>query len=290
MKYLAALLLALMPSLVMAQTAIVFEYDPASTLYARLYTSTSAAVAVAFTPGSGGNARYYSISQSDLTNAGLSPTTTAYAFTVFTGSPSTSASDPPVGAGVTAVPVANQVWSASLAGYTASGGTMGQALDWLKETFQSRGVFDPPALANAPAGEGGGGIVIPVNQVPVPESRTFRLAATSDGLVGDFPKGLDLNEPEVFALNFAADLATNGRIVGIDSVRIVSVDGVAAGEDEAGLTWNLDDVDDAGVDKMLAKLRLTAVEAGLYELEVKANRSPQDGGGLSKARVWFDAD
>lgn len=132
---------------------------------------------------------------------------------------------------------------------------------------------------------GGGGLTIPVNQVAVPESRTWILEATSLGLVGDFPKGLKVGDPQVFALDFRNDLAANGRVVAVEAVEIVSVDGVAAGEGEAGVTWSLAAPEDAGVDKAQGKLRLTGVEAGTYVIDVKVAYGPQDGSGEPTGRV-----
>lgn len=189
------LLAALLPSLAMAQTAIVFDYDPSATLYARLYTSSSAAAAVAFTPGTSGNTRLYTISDSALTGAGLTPASVAYPFTVFVGTPSTSASDTPVGAGVTVV----SPWSQPLASYNVSG-TMGQAVNWLKAAFASSGVFSEPALAEAPTGGGGGG-GDPVAADVVDDSRTWfatdyrarNIITVGDNFEGTFALQPDLN-------------------------------------------------------------------------------------------------
>lgn len=101
MKYALALLLALLPGLAQAADAILFEYEPSSTIYARVYTSHSAAVAAALSPGTSGNTRLYYVTDATIGAAGMTSAAAGnYPFTIFAGSPSTSASDTAIGFGV----------------------------------------------------------------------------------------------------------------------------------------------------------------------------------------------
>ena len=82
-----------------AQDAIWHEDDAGLTLYARIYTGGGTAVAVALTPGTSGNTRLYSATVATVEGAGVD-LTTELPFTVFQGTPSTSASDTARGSGV----------------------------------------------------------------------------------------------------------------------------------------------------------------------------------------------
>ena len=129
-------------------------------------------------------------------------------------------------------------------------------------------------------GGGGGGEVIPVNQIPVPLARTWVVTPTDDGLVSETTLTLKAGKSALFAIDFREDLPTNGRLKETESVAIATgtADGVAFPADLA-------DLEDAGVDKTQAKLRITGVTPGTYEIDVAAERQTADGGGSSTARV-----
>jgi hypothetical protein len=82
-----------------AQDAIWHEDDAGLTLYARIYTGSGTAVAVSLTPGTSGNTRLYKATVATVEGAGVD-LTTELPFTVFQGTPSTSASDTARGSGV----------------------------------------------------------------------------------------------------------------------------------------------------------------------------------------------
>lgn len=87
--------LCLLHSAADAADAILFEGDAGQTLYARVYTSASTAVAKAFVAGTSGNTRRYAIDNSQFTL-----TDGPYVYTVFKGTPSTSATDEYVDSGI----------------------------------------------------------------------------------------------------------------------------------------------------------------------------------------------
>lgn len=132
------------------------------------------------------------------------------------------------------------------------------------------------------SGGGGGSITIPVNQVPVPLSRTWSIVRTaSTGLKGKLPLSTtESASSNLWAIDFAVDLPTNGRLTDINSVEVIS-------GDEAGLTLGEDteDADDYGVDKAMAKLRITPTTAGTYVLRVSVDYASADGGGSAVADV-----
>lgn len=103
MRYALTLLLMLACQVASAADAIVFNADPGQTLYARVYTSPSTAVAAAFTAGTSGNTRRYVIDTSAFTLANG-----VYYYTIFVGTPSTTAADTAVGYG-------EMVWGANIA-------------------------------------------------------------------------------------------------------------------------------------------------------------------------------
>lgn len=129
---------------------------------------------------------------------------------------------------------------------------------------------------------GGGGEVIPVNQIPVPLARTWVVTATEDGLASG-PLTLKAGKSALFAVDFREDLPTNGRLKETESVAI------ATGT-SGGVTFPADlaDPEDAGVDKSQSKLRITGVTPGTYEIEVSAEHQTADGGGSSTARVTLN--
>jgi hypothetical protein len=118
----------------------------------------------------------------------------------------------------------------------------------------------------------------PVSQVAVPEARTWILAPSNLGMTSDVARGLRIDEEQTFAVDFKADLPTNGKVVDIVSVEI------AAGE-AGGVT-----IDDEGwgVDRSLAKLPITAVEADEYTLRVTVEYHSADGSGTAVGLVELD--
>ena len=129
--------------------------------------------------------------------------------------------------------------------------------------------------------EGGGG-TIPVNQIPVPASRTWRIVRTSGGgLKGKVPLSTtESASASLFAIDFSVDLPTNGRLTEIDSVEITSgtADGLTFGADMTA-------ADDYGVNMALAKLRITPATAGAYTIRVTVSYDSDDGGGTSIADI-----
>lgn len=91
MRYLVSLALLLFLSLAtsaFAADAIIYVGTPSQTLYVRVYTSSSTAVAEALTAGTSGNTHRYAV---DETEFALADGT--YAYSIFSGTPSTTASD-----------------------------------------------------------------------------------------------------------------------------------------------------------------------------------------------------
>lgn len=148
--------------------------------------------------------------------------------------------------------------------------------------------FTTNALEQAPTGSGGGGgtvVEIPVNQMPVPSSRTWILQQGDATLIQTATRILPAGTTQLFAIDFYKDLAANGRLTAINSLEIITVDGVAAAVDEDGVTWSLVDAVDAGVDRSQAKVKFTGVTAASYVLEIVVQYSAEDGGGTGTARV-----
>jgi hypothetical protein len=167
--------------------------------------------------------------------------------------------------------------AAELLATAAAGGanTVGQSLAYIRAAFGASGVFSEAALAEAPTG--GGGTVIPVNQVVVPASRTWLLKQTDDGLKDEESRTMRVGETKVFAADYREDLPTNGRLSDVNSV---SIDSGTSG----GVTFASTD-NDPGVDKTQAKVSITAVTAGTYELEFDVDYQAGEGGGSSKGIV-----
>jgi len=125
--------------------------------------------------------------------------------------------------------------------------------------------------------EGGGGTVIPVNQVAVPLSRTWNLKVGGNSLVGEVPLVRPLGENQTFAISFAVDLAANGRLVSLDSISQIS-------GPLGGLVFsNVDS--DQGVDRGEAKFKVHLVSAGTYQIGCNVTYSDADGGGTSEGVV-----
>lgn len=116
----------------------------------------------------------------------------------------------------------------------------------------------------------------PVSQVPVPIVRTWRIKATSTGLIGEETRVLRVGDTRLFAADFLKDLPTNGRL--IDCAFAID-DGTAGGITFASTAT------DPGVDKTQAKVSITGVTAGDYEIAVTATYQDADGGGTSTALV-----
>jgi hypothetical protein len=122
---------------------------------------------------------------------------------------------------------------------------------------------------------GGGGITIPVNQVPVPIDRTWILKATANGLFGELPLIRVVGEEQLFAIDFRHDLPNNGRLISLDAISVVS-------GTEGGV---LIDEEDQGVDRSQAKLKLSLVTAGTYIITAQVTYDDSDGGGTSEGSV-----
>jgi hypothetical protein len=113
-------------------------------------------------------------------------------------------------------------------------------------------------------------IAIPVNQIPVPASRTWILKSTGSGLRGELPLFRSAGENQPFAVDFRNDLATNGRLLSLDSVSIVSA------TTDGGIVIS-DDEDDQGVDRSQAKIKIHCITAGTYVIELEATYDHGDG-------------
>jgi hypothetical protein len=124
-------------------------------------------------------------------------------------------------------------------------------------------------LADDIAAVSGSGVV-PVNQVPVPASRTWILKQTNDGLAGELPLIRHAGETDqVFAIDWRNDLAVNGRVISIDSVTILS-------GPNGGIT--ISNADDAtGVDRSQSKHTITLTTPGTYVIEVAATYDHGEG-------------
>jgi len=226
----------------------------AQTLYARV--SVAGDTAFNLTEGTG-----LKVGQYSATNAVIAATALPagqYTFRVFIGTAGAQA------AGDVDVGVGYFIWSGSV------------TLDGLN-VVQIEQVDATTQIANNTAG----GATIPVNQVPVPKSRTWVLKQTDDGLVGELPRAVKLGGgSKLYSIEWAIDLATNGRLIDFNSAAIQS--GTAG-----GLTFgpDVEDVDDFGVDRSQAKLRITPVTVGTYTIRVSVDRDDSDGGGTAEADV-----
>lgn len=166
--------------------------------------------------------------------------------------------------------VADAVLDEALSGHTTPG-TLGKALGDTASTVATN--LD----AKVSEAGGGGGLTIPVNQVVVPNSRTWLLKATDDGLKDEEPKTMRVGESKVFAIDFREDLPTNGRLSGVDTIAIES-------GTSGGVTF-ADSESDPGVDKTQAKVTITGVTAGTYEIECEVEYQAGAGGGTARGVV-----
>lgn len=123
---------------------------------------------------------------------------------------------------------------------------------------------------------GGGGVTIPVIQVPVPSSRTWILKQTGDGLRGELPIVRSVGENQVFAIEWRHDLGNNGRLISLDSISFTGPENGIAIED-----------DDRGVDRSACKFRLEAFLPGTYVINTQVTFDDSDGGGQSIGSVML---
>lgn len=126
-------------------------------------------------------------------------------------------------------------------------------------------------------GDGGGGTVIPVNQVVVPKARMWTLVETDSGLVDETKRTLQDGDTRVFAVDFRNALPTNGQLGEVNSVAIASgtMGGVTFASSET----------DPGVDKTQAKVSITGVTPGTYEIAVNVDIAQASGGGTETGVV-----
>jgi hypothetical protein len=131
-------------------------------------------------------------------------------------------------------------------------------------------------------GSGGGASTRPVNQVPVPMSRTWILKPVEgEGLVGEVPLTITTSDTgKLYAVEYRNDVVNNGRLLRIISVELISgsEDGIALGDD-------IEDVDFYGVDRSQAKFKITPITAGKYVFGVTAEYDGAEGGGESYGEV-----
>ena len=125
---------------------------------------------------------------------------------------------------------------------------------------------------------GSGGVVIPVNQVPVPSDRTWVLKPTSSGLRGELPITRTLVESGLaYAIDFRNDLPNNGRLTNVDAIDVIS--GPVGGVVISSIT------EDRGLDRSQAKCKIDLVMVGTYEIDCQVTYSDSDGGGTSQGTV-----
>ena len=91
----------------------------------------------------------------------------------------------------------------------------------------------------------------------MPDARVFTLKQSDDEGLTAKKKSIAIGSNPTYAVDFRNDLPANGRII------TVSEPTIATGT-EGGITF-----DEIGRDKTQAKIRLTGVEAGTYEVRVE---------------------
>lgn len=126
---------------------------------------------------------------------------------------------------------------------------------------------------------------VPVNQVPCGASRTWKLVAKGAALVGELPLFCTVDDDPVYAIDFSADLPTNGRLTDFVSIEILSAVDANGDAIEDGLEFDTDGADTFGVDKSQAKLKITAVTAGTYTLKATVEYRDADGGGTRRGKI-----
>jgi hypothetical protein len=122
-----------------------------------------------------------------------------------------------------------------------------------------------------------GGLVIPVNQVPVPLVRTWILKPSDEGLEGELPLVRTVGENQTFAVDFRNDLPNNGRLVSLDTATVVS-------GPENGIEISAVE-EDRGVDRSQAKFKINLIAVGTYVIAVQVTYEASDGGGTSEGSV-----
>ena len=113
----------------------------------------------------------------------------------------------------------------------------------------------------------------PVSQIPIPDSRTFKLRSTPKGLVGESRRAVQVGETKTFAVDFREDLAANGRIISAHAPTIKT-------GTSGGVTFGT-----PSKDKTLAKFDITGVTAGTYVLNLAVSYDSSDGGGLAEGDI-----
>jgi hypothetical protein len=131
---------------------------------------------------------------------------------------------------------------------------------------------------------GGGAVTIPVNQVAVPKSRTWDVNRTSEGLEGELTLGASIGEGEqVFAIDFAKDLPTNGRLADFLSIEPYYED--EEDEPDDPVATFADGEGELGVDKSRAIVKITPETVGTVTLKVSVQYGDQQGGAPAVAFV-----
>jgi hypothetical protein len=129
-----------------------------------------------------------------------------------------------------------------------------------------------------------GAAPIPVNQVAVPKSRTWTVNRTSEGLEGELTVGASIGEGEqVFAIDFANDLPTNGRVVDFLSIEPYYED--EEDEPEDPIATFADAEGELGVDKSRAIVKITPETIGTVTLKATVSYGDQQGGAPAVAFV-----
>lgn len=126
---------------------------------------------------------------------------------------------------------------------------------------------------------------IPVNQVAVPDSRTWILTSKGTALVGEKTLRTYLDEPTLWAIDFRHDLPTNGTLANITGAEVISALDADGETIVDGISFNTGSAATFGVDKSQAKLQIATAIAGTYVIEVTVSYSAAVGGGSRKARV-----
>lgn len=118
---------------------------------------------------------------------------------------------------------------------------------------------------------------VPVSQIVVPRDMTFQLVRGANGLTADRKQITITGEPDLYAVDFAINLPTNGRLADLISVEVI--DG-----DTDGLTF---DEDSFAVDKSQAKFKAITVGAGTYTVRVTVEKTAETGGGTASADIVY---
>lgn len=252
-KLLITLTLWLAAASSFAADAIRFGYDPAATLYVRVWSSSSASIAAALTEGTSGAVGRYIVADSTLVSGGLS-SAGVYSYKVFVGSPSTTANDVCVGVGTlywtgsAAITEANYLLYGTTSDTGAS--TWGRALHYLRTAWVSAGVYSEAALENGPAGAGGGidvddadliaaRIVAARGNYYPPRALVWQLERTAAGVEvkNDFEISKGEDETIKVWIDFAGLLGRNEAVQAINSLTVSG--GPTEVASSEGITGNL---------------------------------------------------